>query len=115
MSLLSSITSETYELIQNILVTQQKFHVAWNLLCGRYNNQCFIAAAHVKSILSLPVNNKESATYFKSINSSVSKELECFKALDLSIPLHELLLSQIPMEHADEVIRKQWEMKAVTQ
>jgi hypothetical protein len=104
MSPLSSVASEAYELIQNIPVTQQKFHVAWNLLCDRYNNQRFIAAVHVKSILSLPVNNKESATNFKSINNSVSKQLECFKALDLSIPLHEVLLSQIPIEPVDEVI-----------
>jgi len=78
MSLLSSVTSEMHKLIQNLPVTQQNFHVAWNLLCVRYNNQHFIAAAHVKSILSLPVNNKESAIHFKSINNSVSKQLECF-------------------------------------
>ena len=33
----------------------------------------------------------------------------------LSIPLHEVLLSQILIEHVNEVIRKQWEMKAVSQ
>jgi len=64
MSLLSSVTSEAHQLIQTIPVTQQNFHVAWNLLCDRYNNQHFMGAAHVKSILSLPVNNEESATHF---------------------------------------------------
>jgi len=29
--------------------------------------------------------------------------------------LHEVLLSQILIEHVDEVTRKQWEMKAVSQ
>jgi len=41
--------------------------------------------------------------------------LNAFKALDFSIPLHEVLLSQISIEHVDEVTRKQWEIKAVTQ
>jgi hypothetical protein len=41
--------------------------------------------------------------------------LNAIKALDLSIPLHEVLLSHILLEHVDEVIRKEWEMKAVFQ
>ena len=59
--LLSSATNEAHRLIQNLPVTQQNFHVAWNLLCDKYNNERLIAAAHVKTLLSLPVINKESA------------------------------------------------------
>ena len=33
--LLSFVTYEAHQLIQNLPVTQQKFHVAWNLLCDR--------------------------------------------------------------------------------
>jgi hypothetical protein len=40
--------------------------------------------------------------------------LNAIKALDLSIPLHELL-SQILIEHVNEVTRKQWEIKALSQ
>jgi len=40
--------------------------------------------------------------------------LNAVKALALSIPLHKVL-SQILIEHVDEVTRKQWEMKAVSQ
>ena len=59
--LLSFVTNESHHLIQNLPVTQQNFHVAWNLLCDKYNNERLIAAAHVKTLLSLPVINKESA------------------------------------------------------
>jgi len=47
--LLSSVTSEVHQLIRNLPVTQQNFHVAWNLLCDRCDNERLIAAAHVKS------------------------------------------------------------------
>jgi len=67
--LLSSVTTEAHQLIQNLPVTQQNFHVAWNLLCDRYNNEHLIAAAHVKSLLSLPVINKESATDLRAFFS----------------------------------------------
>jgi len=74
-----------------------------------------LAVAHVKSLLSLPVINKESATDLRALINQFQSNLNDIKALDLSIPLHEVLLSQVLIEHVDEVTRKQWEMKAVSQ
>jgi len=105
---LSTVTKEEYQLIQNLPVTQQNFHVAWNLLCDRYNNERLIAAAHVKSLLSLPAINKESATNLRALINQFQSNLDAIKALDLSVPLNEVLLSQILIEHVDEVTRKQW-------
>ena len=113
--MLSSITNEAHQLIQNLPVTQQNFHVDWNLLCDRYNNERLIAVAHVKSLLSLPVTNKESATDLRALINQFQSNFNAFKALDLSAPLHEVLLSQVLIQHVDEVTRTQWEMKAVSQ
>ena len=85
------------------------------MLCDRYNNERLIAAAHVKSLLSLPVINRESATDLRTLINEFQSNLNAIKALDLSVPLHEVLLSQILIEHVDEVTRKQWEMKVVSQ
>jgi len=112
---LSFVTNEAHHLIQNLPVTQQNFHAAWNLLCDRYNNERLIVAAHVKSLWSLPVINKESATDLRALINQFQSNLNAIKALDLSIPLHEVLLYQILIEHVDEVTRKQWKMKALSQ
>ena len=40
--------------------------------------------------------------------------MNAIKVLDLNITLHEVLLSQILIEHVDEATRKQWKMKAVS-
>ena len=69
----------------------------------------------MKSLLSHPVINKESATDLRALINQFQSNLIAVKALDLSVPLHEVLLSQILVEHVDEVTRKQWEMKAVSQ
>ena len=69
----------------------------------------------MKSLLSLPVINKESATDLRALINQFQSNLNAIKALDLSIYLHEMLLSLILIEHVDEVTRKQWEMKAVFQ
>jgi hypothetical protein len=69
----------------------------------------------VKSLLSLPVINKESATDLRASINQFQSNVNAINALDLSIPLHEVLLSQILIEHVDEATRKQCEMKAVSQ
>jgi len=76
------------------------------LLCDRYNNERLIAVAHVKSLLLLPVINKESATDLKTLINQFKSNLNAIKALELSIPLHEVL-SRILIEYVNEVNRKQ--------
>jgi hypothetical protein len=68
----------------------------------------------VKSLSSLPIINKESATDLRALINQFQSNLIAIKALNLSIPLHEVLLCQILIEHVDEATRKQWEMKAVS-
>jgi hypothetical protein len=113
--LLFSVTNKAHQLIQNLPVTRQNFHVTWNLLCDRYNNERLIGAVHVKSLLPLPGINRESATDLRALINQFQSNLNAIKALGLSIPLHEVLLSRILIENVDEVTRKQWEMKAVSQ
>jgi len=50
----------------------------------------------------------------RALINQFQSNLNAIKALDLSIPLHEML-SQILIEHVDEVTRKQWEIEAVSQ
>jgi hypothetical protein len=38
-SLLSSVTSKAQQLIQNLPVAQQTFHVEWNFVFDSYNSQ----------------------------------------------------------------------------
>jgi hypothetical protein len=79
----------------------------------RYNSERLIASALVKSSLLLPLINEESATDLRALINQFQSNLNAIKALDLSIPLHEV--SQILIEHVDELTRKQWGMKAVSE
>jgi len=74
-----------------------------------------MTAAHVMSLLSLPVISKGSATDLRALINQFQNNLNAIKSLDLSIPLYEVLLCRILIEHVDEVTRKQREMNAVSQ
>ena len=65
-----------------------------------------IATPHVKSLYVTAVINKESATDLRALINRLQSNLNAIKALDLSIPLQEVLVSQILIEHVDEVTRK---------
>jgi len=55
------------------------------------------------------------ATDLRAMINQFQSNLNAIKAFDLSLPLHEVLLSQILIEHVDDVTIKQWEIKAVSQ
>jgi hypothetical protein len=59
--------------------------------------------------------NIESATDLRALIYQFQSNLNAVRALDFGIPLHEVLLSQILIEHVHELARKQWDIKAVTQ
>ena len=61
--LLSSVTNEAHQLIQNVPVTQQNFCVAWNLLCDRNNNERLIAAARPVFTHGPPVPGPRAANF----------------------------------------------------
>jgi hypothetical protein len=67
----------------------------------RYNNERLIAAAHVNSLLLLPVINRESATDLRALINQFQCNMNAIKALDLSTLLYEVLLSQILIQHVD--------------
>jgi hypothetical protein len=70
--LLSSVTNEAHQLIQNFPVTQQNFHVAWNLLSDRYNDER-LSCSSSEVIIVTASDQQEISHGFKSIDQSVSK------------------------------------------
>ena len=49
--LLSVVSGEAHEVIENLPVTADNFPIAWKLICDRYDNPRLIANAHVRALL----------------------------------------------------------------
>jgi len=70
--LLSFVTNEAHQLIQNLPVTRQNFHVAWNLLCDRYNNERHSCSSC--EVIIVTASDQQGISHrFKSTDKSVSK------------------------------------------
>lgn len=107
--LLSSLSGEAHSIIANIPVTSANFQGAFETICTRYNNPRLIASAHVNQLLNLPHANKASASELRALLSQTMSNLNAIKALDLSVPLEELLISQLILEKTEISIRREYE------
>jgi diphosphomevalonate decarboxylase len=56
--LISSLQGEAKSLIQNLPVTTENFHVAWQLVTDRYSNKKLIAMMHIKQLCQLSLVSK---------------------------------------------------------
>jgi hypothetical protein len=74
---LPSVTNEVHQLIPNLPVKEQNCHVAWTLLCDRYNNVHLIAAT--REITIVTATDQQAISHrLKSTDKSVSKQSECY-------------------------------------
>ncbi|XP_046404409.1 uncharacterized protein LOC124169753 isoform X1 [Ischnura elegans] len=113
--LLSALTGEAHQLIENLPITSENFKVAWEIICKRYYNLKLIATAHMKSLFSLPSMKRESVNELRMVLNQLVSNYNAIEALKLDTPLHEVLLSQLLLEKIDEQTCKEWEVKANNQ
>lgn len=107
--LLSSLKGEAHDLIANLPVTNSNFDVALETICNRYDNPRLIASAHLRQLLTLPSMSKASANDLRALLNQALSNLNAIKALQLDVPLEELLVSQLILEKVDISIRREYE------
>jgi hypothetical protein len=110
--LLSSVIAEAHKLIENLPVIGRNFEVAWSMICRRYDNPRLIAAAHINHLLHLPTVNKQSPGDLRVLLNQTLSNMNAIKALDLQMPIHDLLISQMILERIDHPTRKEWELQS---
>jgi len=106
--LLSVMTDEAHELIENLPVTADNFPIAWKLISDRYDNPRLIANAYVRALLSPPVVSKECPHTLRSLLNHCKSNVNASEAL----PVHELIITQLCLQKIDSNTRKDWELKS---
>jgi hypothetical protein len=71
--LLSVVSGEAHELIENLPVTADNFPIARKLICDRYDNPRLIANACIRALLSPPIVS----TNIKVAAQSLQEQCEC--------------------------------------
>lgn len=106
----STLKDEAKLLINNLPITNENFSVAWSLLNNRYYNKRIIANSHLNNLLSLPNENKQAmSSSIRDIVNQVRSNINAIEALDLDVPLHELIWQQLILNNLSFATRKSWE------
>ncbi|KAJ8893156.1 hypothetical protein PR048_005739 [Dryococelus australis] len=108
--LMPSVSGEAHKIIEGLPITVNNFGVLWGILYKAYLNLKLIETTHVRQLLSLPVVIRQSASDLRNLLSQLASNLRDIDALELKIPLHEALLSQLVLDRHDEQDRKEWEV-----
>ncbi|KAJ8893804.1 hypothetical protein PR048_006405 [Dryococelus australis] len=98
--LLNSFTSDDHKVIENLPVGGDNFQIAWNVICSS-TSKTFAKLATCKQ-----VDNRRIHLFVNQVTSN----LNAIRAIDIKIPLHELLMSQMMLEKLDATTRKEWEL-----
>ncbi|XP_049782344.1 uncharacterized protein LOC126183996 [Schistocerca cancellata] len=109
--LLSCVSGAPRKMVENLPVTESNFKIAWDLIVQRYNNPKLIVDLHVKELLNLPNVRVESAKDLRMLINQLMRNLNAIEVMQVGIPLHEILLSHILLDHIRVTLRKQWECK----
>jgi hypothetical protein len=89
--LIASLKNEAKDLISNLLITNENFIVAWQLVTQRYNNKRLIAMMHAKHLCQMPSVKKGDASSLRQLINHVSSHMNVLQALSLNVPVQDLM------------------------
>jgi hypothetical protein len=86
----------------------ENFTVAWQLIMPRYNKR-LIAMLHAKNLCKMPQVKKDDALSLRQLVNHVSSHLNALQALDLDVPVQDLMLNHLMMATLQPHLQKEWE------
>lgn len=77
----ASLKGDALERIQSLDFSTSNYHIAWELLCKRYNNDKLLVHKHIRSIYSLPRQLSDTPKGIRNMVNTVLKHLRALNSL----------------------------------
>ncbi|KAJ8944266.1 hypothetical protein NQ318_009643 [Aromia moschata] len=109
MYLNSCLEGEAASITESLIVTDDNYVIAWDLLRNRYENKRAILNAHINALLDLPVIVKESHLGLRKLIDTFLKNMRALKNLGLPTDTWDQLLINILTRKLDNLTKREWE------
>ncbi|KAJ8940648.1 hypothetical protein NQ318_012731 [Aromia moschata] len=109
MYLNSRLEGEAASITESLIVTDDNYVIAWDLLRNRYENKRAILNAHINALLDLPVIVKESHLGLRKLIDTFLKNLRALKNFGLATDTWDQLLINILTRKLDDLTKREWE------
>ena len=105
----ASLTENAAQIINAIEFSAANYHIAWDLLCGRYNNKRLLVHNHLKSIFNLNNHSKESASNIRTLIDDISKHTRSLMTLQQPVQHWDTVIIHIIAAKLDPKTAREWE------
>lgn len=110
----TSLEGGAAQVIRGIPLSGENYSLAWNTLCGRYENKNILIQNHVKGLFSLPVLVSENSKELRVLIDDVSKHITSLKGLNQPCDSWDTLLIYILAGKLDKTTSREWEERKAT-
>lgn len=107
--LMAALKGEALDIISSLEVSDENYPTAWEMLKDRYDDSSLLVQKHVRTLINLPVINKENHVLLRSMIDTVSKHLRTLKALKRPTEHWDDLMIHMVTNKLDQRTNRAWE------
>lgn len=111
----SVLKGEASELIHNLTVTADNYHLARTLLQDRFENKKIIVNSHITEIFNCPNLTKESLTDLRGLLNRFTKNYRALQKLDENLQNSNSIIVYLLASKLDITTKRAWESTLTTQ
>nr|CAI5867023.1 unnamed protein product [Callosobruchus analis] len=105
----SSLQGSAKQIIDSLEFSEENYHVAWDLICSRYNNKRLLVYNHIKAIYDIPQVSHESSLDLRKLAECVTKHLRALENLGQPTDSWDTLVIYSLTTKLDKASFKEWE------
>lgn len=106
----NALNKDANKLLEQIEISADNYHDAWQLLVDRYENKNLMIHNHLKSLFEYPHLIKENYSDLRNLFDSFTKHLRALKTLGECTEHWDRLIIYLISNKFDSSTRKEWEM-----
>nr|CAI5839603.1 unnamed protein product [Callosobruchus analis] len=110
--LVSCLKGEAVKVIANVEITNENYHVAWDLLKNRYENSSVIIKKHVRELFEMSSASNESHS-LRQLTDNLQKHLRSLASLGKPVESWSTLLIYLITKKLDFASKGAWEEYAI--
>lgn len=103
----TALTGEAANLISSLLITEENYSKALEILTKRYENKTIIVNFHLKAITNTNIITRQNLSDFLIV---LQQSLDSLKAIDLPVDTWDVLLVFLLTQKLDNSLRAAWEI-----
>lgn len=106
----NALNKDAYQLLEQMEISADNYHDAWQLLVDRFENKNLMIHNHLKSLFEYPNITKENHSDLRGLFDSFTKHLRALKILGECTEHWDRLIIYLMSNKFDASTRKEWEM-----